>query len=111
MVSTQNDIINTLREMQPDVQARYPVSRMALFGSWARQQQTDDSDIDILVEVDPSIGLRFVDLAERLEERLQRRVDLVSRQAIRPALWKLIEPELVDAWEMKTGAEDDCRQR
>jgi hypothetical protein len=98
MVSTPTDIINTLREMQPDVQASFPVTRMALFGSWARQQQTDASDVDILVEVDPSIGLRFVDLAERLEERLQRRVDLVSRRAIKPALWKLIEPELIDAW-------------
>ena len=45
----------------------------------------------------PSIGLRFVTLAERLEQLLGRPVDLVSRRAIKPSLWKGIEPELIDA--------------
>jgi uncharacterized protein len=51
----------------------------------------------VLVEVDPSIGLRFVDLGEELEKALGRRVDLVSRRAIKPSLWERIEPELIDA--------------
>ncbi len=74
----------------------FPVRRMALFGSAARGEATEASDIDILVEVDPSIGLGFVTLAERLEQSLGRKVDLVSRRAIKPALWKQIEPELLD---------------
>jgi len=49
------------------------------------------------VEVDPSIGLRFVDLGDQLEKALGRRVDLVSRRAIKPAYWKQIEAELIDA--------------
>jgi predicted nucleotidyltransferase len=53
--------------------------------------------VDVLVEVDPSIGLRFVALGEDLERALGRRVDLVSRRAIKPSLWQQIEPELIDA--------------
>jgi len=51
----------------------------------------------MLVEVEPSIGLGFVTLAERLEQLLGERVDLVSRQAIKPSLWQRVEPELIDA--------------
>ncbi len=69
---------------------------MALFGSWARNEQTETSDVDILVDVDPSIGLRFVNLAERLESLLDQHVDLVSRRAVKPNLLKQIEAELID---------------
>lgn len=69
---------------------------MALFGSWARNEQTDMSDVDILVEVDPSIGLRFVTLAERLELLLEQHVDLVSSRAVKPNLLKQIQTELID---------------
>ena len=69
---------------------------MALFGSWARNEQTETSDVDILVEVDPSIGLRFVTLAERLESLLEQHVDLVSTRAVKPSLLKQIQAELID---------------
>jgi hypothetical protein len=69
---------------------------MALFGSWARGEQHQGSDIDILVEVDGSIGLRFINLAEDLEACLGNKVDLVSRRAITPAMWQYIEQDLID---------------
>ena len=81
---------------KPALERDFPLHRLALFGSWARGEATTESDVDVLVEVDPSIGLRFVTLAERLEAVLGRRVDLVSRRAIQLPLWKLIEPELID---------------
>ena len=74
------------------------MERIALFGSFAcGTQVAGQSDIDLLVEVDSSIGLGFVTLANRLEQLLGTRVGSVSRRAIKPALWKLIEPELIDA--------------
>ena len=98
MVATREEILIRLREAKRTLQSEFPVKRIALFGSYARATQiSGQSDIDILVEVDPSIGLGFVTLAERLEKLLGGRVDLVSRRAIKPSLWKLIEPELIDA--------------
>jgi predicted nucleotidyltransferase len=98
MVASREEILSRLRESKRSLQAEFPLKRIALFGSYATATQVSgQSDIDILVEVDPSIGLGFVTLAERLEQLLGARVDLVSRRAIKPSLWKLIEPELIDA--------------
>jgi len=94
---TLEEILTTLREQHAILSGCYPIRRLALFGSWARGDAREDSDVDVLVEVDPSIGLRFVDLGDQLEEALGRRVDLVSRRAIKPSYWKGIEAELIDA--------------
>jgi len=88
-------LIRRLGEMLPDLKQEFPLKSMAVFGSVARGESTPDSDLDILVDVDRSIGLEFVTLAERLEKDLGRKVDLVSRRSLRPSLWKRIEPELV----------------
>ena len=94
---TREEILLTLREQRALLSRRYPIQRLALFGSWARGEAREDSDVDVLVEVDPAIGLRFVELGDELERALGRRVDLVSRRAIKPSLWQQIEPELIDA--------------
>ncbi|HYQ92209.1 MAG TPA: nucleotidyltransferase family protein [Candidatus Competibacteraceae bacterium] len=94
---TREDILLTLRDQRARLSRRYPIQRLALFGSWARGEAREDSDVDVLVEVDPAIGLRFVELGDELERALGRRVDLVSRRAIKPSLWQQIEPELIDA--------------
>lgn len=96
-MNSRDDILDRLRQIKPELQAEFPLHRLALFGSWARNQQSEESDVDILVEVDPSIGLRFVTLADRLEHAINRPADVVSRRAIRESYWKKIEPELIDA--------------
>jgi len=94
---TLDEILATLREQYAILSRRYPLHRMALFGSWARGDAREESDVDILVDVDPSISLRFVDLGDELEQALGRRVDLVSRRALKPSYWQRIEGELIDA--------------
>lgn len=96
MPADREEILGRLRQGKAALQAEFPVERLALFGSVANGTQTPGSDVDILVEVPASIGLRFVDLAERLESLLGERVDLVSRRAIKPSLWERLEPELID---------------
>jgi len=69
-------ILSTLRRHKGEILKQFPVKRLALFGSVVRNEQTARSDVDILVDVDPSIGLRFVNLAENLQEVLRCKVDL-----------------------------------
>ena len=95
-MNSRQNILEQLRTIKPVLQQEFPLRSMALFGSWARNEQTDTSDVDILVDVDPSIGLRFVSLAERLESLLQKQVDLVSSRAVKPSLLSQIQAELID---------------
>ena len=69
-MKTREEVLRILGGAKKDLGARYQVTRIALFGSYARAEQREDSDIDILVDVEPSIGLRFVALANELEELL-----------------------------------------
>jgi predicted nucleotidyltransferase len=92
---TKEEILKTLTNDKSELQRQFKVSKMALFGSYARGDQRADSDVDILVEVDPSIGLDFVTLAERIEQLLGVSVDLVSSRAVSPKAMKYIEPELI----------------
>lgn len=94
-MKTREEILDLLTKGKPELAARFKVRRMALFGSYARGEQNADSDVDVIVEVDPSIGLDFVSLAQRIEELLGLPVELVSRRAIKPRNWKLIERELI----------------
>jgi predicted nucleotidyltransferase len=96
-MTAREQILHKLHEQCEALKRRYPIRRLALFGSWARGDAREDSDVDVLVDVDASIGMGFIELAEELEQALGRHVDLVSRRAIRPAYWKRIEPELIDA--------------
>ena len=89
-------ILRLLEQAKPELVRRFGVRRLAVFGSYARGQQREESDVDILVEVDPSIGLEFVDLAERIESLLGLRSEVVSRRAIKPRNWEVIEKELID---------------
>jgi len=95
-MNSRENILDRLQSIRPALQQESPVRRLALFGSWARNEQTATSDVDILVEVDSSIGLRFVTLAERLESLLEHHVDLVSSRAVKPDFLRQIQTELID---------------
>ena len=96
MQSQRDTILKRLRAALPALQREFPLRRLALFGSVVRGEVTAGSDIDVLADVEPSIGLGFVTLAERLEELTGHKIDLVSWRALKPRLWKAIEPELID---------------
>lgn len=65
---------------------RFKVKQLGIFGSYARNEATPQSDIDILVEFSEPIGWEIVDLQDYLTELLGHKVDLVTVKALKPQL-------------------------
>ena len=88
--------VKMLTESKPVLAARYGVTRLALFGSIARDTAHDDSDVDILVAFDgPATSERYFGVQFYLEDQLGLPVDLVTEKALRPELRPFIEKEAV----------------
>ena len=94
-VEDKQQILTVLALEKPILESRFRVRSLALFGSYARGDQQPGSDVDILVDVDPEIGLDFVSLADWIEKLLGLPVDLVSSRAIKPKLYESIKGDLV----------------
>jgi predicted nucleotidyltransferase len=86
------EIINRHR---PELEERFKVKSIAIFGSYVRGEQTPRSDIDIVVEFKEPVGFLFINLADFLEEILKIRVDLLTPDAIKPNRRKYIMEELI----------------
>jgi uncharacterized protein len=95
MPPDKEEIIRKLLLEKEKLFKKFKLRSLAVFGSYSRGDQTSGSDIDILVEVDPSIGLKFVTLAQSLQELLGIKVDLVSSRAIKKKYFELIKDELI----------------
>lgn len=78
-----------------DLLARYPIASLAIFGSYARNDQSETSDLDVMVEFNDRIGIRFIDLAEELENILKMKIDLVSKKGIKEKYLKSIDTDLI----------------
>ncbi len=74
---------------------KYPIKTIAIFGSYARKEQTEMSDLDLLVEFKERIGVRFIDLADEIEGITGERVDLVSRKGIKEKYFQAIQTDLI----------------
>ena len=84
---TKEDILSVLREELPYLTKEFRVIRIGLFGSYANGEQTQDSDIDLLVELDPPVGFfKFIALEDYLSGRLGAKVDLVTPDALKPIM-------------------------
>ena len=87
-----------LSRLKPTLAARFGVTRLALFGSTARNEGGPGSDVDVVVEFDgPATSKRYFGVQFMLEDALGRPVDLVSDKALRPELRPFIEREAIDA--------------
>ncbi len=82
----QGDIERKLKALKPVLSSTFYVDRIGYFGSFARNEQTEDSDIDIIVSLNKPLGWAFFDLQYLLEKELNRKVDLVSIKALKEQL-------------------------
>ena len=90
-----NKVKSTLQQLKPELSAKYGVDLLGLFGSIVRDDFTEESDIDIIVSFNRPIGIDFIAMADELEEILGRKVDLVSKNEIKPQYAQEIESEIV----------------
>ncbi len=93
---TRDEILLRLRKQKDIIVKKYPIESLALFGSYARNEERDKSDVDLLVKFNGPIGWEIVDLVEDLEKILQvKNIDLVSSRALKPHYKSYIEKDLI----------------
>ena len=82
-------IKNILAHLKPELKQKYFVSSIGLFGSMVRGDFTNKSDIDIIVGFTKPIGIEFIDLADYIESKLSKKVDLVSRNGVKQNIFNI----------------------
>lgn len=82
-MTTKAEIINKLTELKPFLIKEYSVKSIGLFGSFSDNSFTDKSDIDILVEFEHPIGWKFFTLEKYLKNVFNRKIDLVTPNALK----------------------------
>jgi len=85
-----------LEKHKPEIQRKFKVKEIGIFGSYTRGKQKEKSDIDVLVEFSEPVGLfEFMDLEEYLQNLFGVKVDLVSRKALKPHIGERILREVI----------------
>ena len=90
-----DEIKKILRDYKSVLEEKYHVHTLGIFGSYIHNEQSGDNDIDILVDFTAPISLfQFIDMEEELSGLLRLKVDLVSRNALKPYIGKRILSEV-----------------
>ena len=80
---SKEEILKKLEELKPILHNDFAVKEIGVFGSFVDEKQSDDSDIDILVELERPIGWKFFSLEKYLEQVFGRKIDLVTKKALK----------------------------
>lgn len=94
---TLQQIIQILRQHKQELQMKYPISNLGVFGSYARGEATEESDIDIAVEIDGPMGLNFIQMADEIESLFGKKTDVVPMRAIKPQYLESVKKDIIYA--------------
>jgi predicted nucleotidyltransferase len=94
-MKTLSEIKSALSEKRAPLLKKYPIKTLAIFGSFARNEQDENSDLDLMVEFNEKVGSEFIQLADELEDFLGFKVDLVSKKAVKEKYFAQIKDELI----------------
>jgi predicted nucleotidyltransferase len=94
VILNQEELENLLQQNKKTIQQQFYVKKIGYFGSFARNQQTNQSDVDILVEFAQPVGWEFFNLKYYLEDLLKIPVDLVTPDALKPQIREHILKEV-----------------
>lgn len=97
MIDSKEKILKVLRDNKEQLKSKYPIQSIGLFGSYARNENNSNSDIDIIIKFNDTIGIEFIDLADEIESILQNRVDLVSANGIKEKYILEIKKDIIYA--------------
>lgn len=95
MTTTKENIIKFLSENREHLSERFSITQVALFGSYARDEATEDSDIDILIDTKVKDAKNRFYLKEYLSQNLNRDVDVCYSDGLRSFIKKNIQGELI----------------
>jgi predicted nucleotidyltransferase len=94
-MKTLEDIERTLRQHKSALHEKYGVTEMGVFGSYVRGEQSENSDVDILVTLERPVSLlTFVEMGHHLEDLLGLKVDLVLKKTLKPYIGRRILEEV-----------------
>jgi len=93
-MTNKDQILTFLKQNKKEIQEKYKVNKIALFGSFARGEATKESDIDILVDMTPSFD-NFFDLKYFLEDEFKTTVDLGKEKNMRLFIKNKIQEDLI----------------
>ena len=96
-MKTREEIEETLKRFKPILREKFKVKEIGFFGSFVRGDESETSDVDVLVDFFEPIGWEYIDFKEFLEEILGIEVDLVTVKALKPQLKEKILKEVVYA--------------
>ena len=93
-MKTSKEIETILKKNKASLKKLFGVSEIGVFGSYARDEACEESDVDILVDFDGPVGWEFLDLKDHLEKLLGVEVDLVTKRALKPGMKQRILDEV-----------------
>jgi predicted nucleotidyltransferase len=91
---TSEEVFDKLRKELSFLKREYKIKKIGVFGSFAKGKPQEESDLDIIVEFETSIGLAFMDLADYLEKLFNRKVDILTPEGIRSIRVEKIAQEI-----------------
>jgi len=75
---SKNNIVEILKKEQPFLKNHFGVKRVAIFGSYGTDTASKNSDVDIYIEFERSLGLKFIQLSDYLENKLEKKTDILT---------------------------------
>jgi len=94
-MTPSEEIFSQLSGLKKELAKKYSVKKIGIFGSFARDDANERSDVDILVEYNESPGFfEFIELEDYLKEKLGRNVDLATKNALKPTIRKRVLSEI-----------------
>ena len=95
-MKTLEEIKQILRQSKPFLQENYRVTSLGIFGSYTRGEQTEESDVDVLIDYDKAPNLiMLVELKDYLSNLMQMKVDIVTKKGLKPRIRERILSEIV----------------